>query len=359
MAIDLSALPTAIAKTVKDLEKKYEFETLNLKGGNGYALVGRNRLLNRKVVVKFYYWGGGAHAEPKNLSSLASPHVLRVEDAASIDQDYAYFVTPFCERGDLDDLLEHEKIGIVQAVDYLQQIASGVSFIHGAGYIHRDLKPSNIFCDANSKLVIGDFGSVVKIGDQGYTETNSTHSIIYRTPEEIFTSRAYTQGDVYQLGIILYQLLGGRLSYDLLDWLSSKQRAECDLLDHPDNELYADGVVKNLIQKGRVVDLNSLPAWCPRSLVSIIRTCTKIDRANRFESVSALKAKLSNVRGSLPDWRLEPGPVLYRNKNKLRLIKVGSLYHVEKMAKNSESWRRVHSVQPAPITDIVALAERL
>lgn len=359
MPVDLSPLPATIANAAKNLEKKYEFETLNLKGGNGYVLVGINRLLHRKVVIKFYYWGGGAHAEPQNLSSLASPHVLRVEDAASIDQNDAYFVTPFCERGDLDDILKHERIGVVQAVDYLQQIASGASFIHGAGYIHRDLKPSNIFCDANSKLVIGDFGSVVKIGDQGYTETASTHSLIYRTPEEISTSRAYTQGDVYQLGIILYQLLGGRLSYDLLDWLPSKQRAECDLLGHPDNEIYADGIVRNLIQKGKVVDLNSLPAWCPRSLVSVIRKCTKINRVHRFESVSALKAKLSNVRASLPDWRLEPEPVLHRNKNKLRLIKVGNLYHIEKMARNSTSWRRVHGVKPAPLMDIVALAERL
>ena len=211
MPVYFSALPQNIA-----------FYSINDKGGNGYVLIGRNQIIERKVVVKFYYWGYGAHAEPKILSELASPHVLKVDDAASIDEDYAYFITPYCEQGDLDDLLLKGGIGVRRAIDILLDIASGTSFIHGKGFLHRDLKPSNIFCEHNGKFVIGDFGSVVKKGDHGYTETRSHHSLLYRTLEEIKFGRAYEQSDVYEIGIVFYQLLGGLLSYDEQAWLNPK-----------------------------------------------------------------------------------------------------------------------------------------
>lgn len=359
MTLDLSALPKNIADAAQELCKKYEFSDLICKGANGYVLVGVNKLLERKVAVKFYYWGDGAHPEPQKLSTLASPHVLPVQDAAPIDNDYAYFVTPFCDHGDLDDILSQGNIGVIQAVDHLQHIASGASFIHGAGYIHRDLKPSNIFCQNDGKLVIGDFGSLVKIGEEGYSETGSKHSLIYRTPEEILTQRAYTQGDIYQLGIVFYQLLGGSLSYELQDWLTAKQKETCGALAYPDNEICSDKAVEELIKKGKVIDYSSLPAWCPQSLISVVRKCTKVDIGNRFESVSALKTRLSNIRSSLPDWRLEPSPTLYRPHAKFRLIQVGNSFRVEKFAKSGTSWRKVHQIKPGSISEVIKRAEQL
>jgi len=61
----------------------------------------------QRVAVKFYDWGGDPkfHAEPQHLASLNAENVISVMDAAFVDTDYAYFVTPFYERGDLDDEL--------------------------------------------------------------------------------------------------------------------------------------------------------------------------------------------------------------------------------------------------------------
>lgn len=359
MNVDFSAMPKHMADVAQKLSEKYEFSSLISKGANSYVLIGTNPMIARKVAVKFYYWGDGAHAEPQKLSTLASPHVLEVHDAAAIDSDDAYFVTPFCDDGDLDDLLQKGPIGVLRAVDYLQQIASGASFIHGAGYIHRDLKPSNIFCQSDGKLVIGDFGSVVKIGDNGYAQTISTHSLIYRTPEEITTKRAYTQGDVYQLGIMLYQLLGGSLSYKLEDWLTPKQQNMCQSLPHPENQIFADKAVEDLIKKGRILNLSSLPAWCAPSLASVIRKCTNVDRTKRFQSIAALKAKLNNIRSSLPDWRLEPSPVLYRPHAKFRPVNLGSSFIIEKLAKGGTAWRRVHQIEAGPLSQVIKRAENL
>lgn len=359
MPVEFSTLPENIAATAAELAKKIAFESINEKGGNGYVLVGRNRLIDRKVVVKFYYWGDGAHAEPKLLSELASSHVLKVDDAASIDKDYAYFITPFCEGGDLDDIIQNGGIGVKCAVDILLDIASGASFIHGKDFLHRDLKPSNIFCEKGGRLVIGDFGSVVKKGALGYAETRSRHSLLYRTPEEIRCRRAYEQSDVYQLGIIFYQLLGGPLPYDEQAWLKPKELARRLELPHPDNQIYVSGIIEQRIVGGKLLDLHNLPPWCPPELVSVIRKCCKVDFAARFESVSALMAKLNNLRACLPDWRLEPHPVLHRRHAKFRVVEAKGRCSIEKMVKSGTPWRKVHAAKPSSIEEAIELAQKL
>lgn len=356
MPVNLTTLPPNISKIATKLAKRIDFESINEKGANGYVLVGRNKLLDRKVVVKFYYWGDGVHMEPKLLSMLASPHVLKVDDAASIDSNDAYFIAPFCDAGDLDDVIAAGQIGVKRAVDMLMDVATGASFIHAKGYIHRDLKPSNIFCDDAGKLLIGDFGSVVKKGDNGYAQTASRHSLLYRTPEEIQSARAYPQGDVYQLGIVLYQILGGHLPYEEPAWLNAKELGVYATLSEPNNQIYATGVIEQKIVKGKLLDFSSIPAWCPTELVSLIRKCCKVSITDRLDSPSTLIAKLHNLRASLADWRFEPDPVLYRGKAKIRIVEVEGKYTLEKMAGAGSAWRKVRSVKPCSLSQAVARA---
>lgn len=360
MSIDLTGLPGNMAATAAELAKKIDFESINHKGASGYVLIGCNRQLHRKVVVKFYYWGDGAHAEPKLLSDLASPNVLEVHDAAAVDDDDAYFITPFCDHGDLDDVIAANRIGVRGAVDMLLDVASGASFIHGKGFVHRDLKPSNVFRRADGSLVIGDFGSVVKKGDDGYAETKSRHSLLYRTPEEVETGRAYEQSDIYQLGILLYQLLGGSLPYDLMKWLNAKEQAEYAKLSYPENEIYADETFESrIISRGKLLDFDSLPAWCPADLRTVIRKCCRVDYTKRFESASALIAKVNNIRASLPDWRCEPEPVLYRTRAKFRVVSSPESYSIEKMVAAGTEWRKVHAAKPSTLQEAIQAAEAL
>lgn len=360
MAVDLNTLPANMAAAATDLSKKIQFETANDKGANGYILIGRNLQLQRKVVVKFYFWGDGAHAEPKLLADLASPNVLEVHDAAAIDEHDAYFITPFCDHGDLDDVIAKGGIGIREAVDMLLQVASGASFIHGKGYIHRDLKPSNVFRRGDGSLVIGDFGSVVKMGNGGYAETKSRHSLLYRSPEEVATGRSYEQSDIYQLGILLYQLLGGRLPYQMMDWLNAKEKAGYAKLSHPDNEIYAIKAFEDrIISKGKLLNLDSLPPWCPTALRNVIRNCCKIDRTKRYESVSALITKLNNLRASLPDWRCEHEVVLHRPRAKFRIVGSPGSLAIEKMVSSGTSWRKVRAAKPSTMREAVEVAEGL
>ena len=357
MPIDKSVLTPSVRAVVDQLESKIDFDSINIKGGNGFVLMGKNKILNRNLVVKFYYWGDGAHAEPKMLSDLAHDHVLKVDDAAPINAEDAYFITPFCESGDLDDVMSAGRLNVKRAVDIMLDIASGVSFIHGKGYIHRDLKLSNIFCDGDGRFVIGDFGSVVKVGEGGYAQTGSRHSLLYRTPEEADSGRAYQRGDIYQLGLVLYQLLGGYLPYDETDWLSPKEKVE--YLKHvaPDNQIYASSIIENKIKRGKLIELRSLPPWCPVELISVIRKCCKVNREDRFETVAALIAKLNNLRTSLPDWRFEPEPVLYRAKAKYRIIKGPGGYSIEKMVNGAFAWRRERALKPTSLPEAIRMAQ--
>jgi len=123
-------------------------------------------------------------------------------------------MTPFCAAGDLDEVMTGRKFGPVEAVDVLCQLAGGASFLHGSGYLHRDLKPSNVFAVEADRYVIGDFGSVVPLNAQGYAQSLTQHSLLYRPPEVVTTRRSYRESDIYQLGVILFQLLGGQLPYE-------------------------------------------------------------------------------------------------------------------------------------------------
>lgn len=294
--------------------------------------------------------------EPRLLETLASPHVLKVDDAAAIDKDDAYFIAPFCDDGDLDDVIAAGQAGIKRAVDMIIDVATGASAIHAAGYIHRDLKPSNIFCTDKGRLVIGDFGSVVAKGKDGYAQTATRHSLVYRTPEEITTGKAYPQGDVYQLGIVLYQLLGGRLPYLERDWLTPKEAEAYEKLTFPDNQLYATKIIEQKIVKGKLLDYASLPAWCPAELISVIKKCCKVSLAQRIDTPSTLISKLHNVRSALPDWRFDPSPVLHKDHCKIRLVECEGQFTLEKMGKTGSAWRKVRTLKPCSASKAVAAA---
>ncbi len=359
MSFDLSVFPEPLATTIKELSKKIEFKSANEKGAGWPVLIGVNRQIGRKVAVKFYDWSEQYRVEPKILCDLASPNILEVDDAAAIDNEHAYFVTPFCERGDLDNIIQMNATGVRSALDLILDVASGVNFIHAKGFIHRDLKPSNIFCENDGRLVIGDFGSIVKKGIHGYAQTLSRHTLIYRTPEEIVNGRAYEQGDIYQLGIVLYQILGGYFPYDQKSWLTAKQIAESHKLGHPDNQIYASRIIEEKILRGKLLKFSSLPAWCPRQLVSVIRKCCKVNFSDRFQNVSAVMAQLNNIRSSLPDWRLEPHPVLYRPNLKYKLIESHGNYRIEKLVKSGTNWRKVHLIKCSTIEDVIKAVEAL
>ena len=94
MALDFAAieLDDSIRMVLARLSEHIDFDKFDEKGANGYTFFGTNSFLNRRIVVKFYYWGGDREnfAEPAHLSQLKNSAILEVYDAAPVDSDWAY-----------------------------------------------------------------------------------------------------------------------------------------------------------------------------------------------------------------------------------------------------------------------------
>lgn len=355
MSFDLSILKGDVLKKAIELSKDIEFRAIAEKGANGYVLFGHNRVLKRDVAVKFYYWGSGDHAEPALLARLDSEYILKVYHAESINEDDAYFMTPYCAEGDLLKVISAKTVGNIESIDIACQVAAGASFLHANGYLHRDLKPENIFCISPTKFVIGDFGSVVPQNESGSAKSQTRHSLIYRTPEEITEKKYFKQGDVYQIGILLYQLLGGCLPYNERDWLRKAEQSAYDKLQGYDAQKFATEVIEKRIVKGNIIDIKSLPPWVCKPLRTMIRKCCAADIAARYERVSDLSSALNNLRARVPDWRVDEHPTLWREQRQIRIVTVKGALTIEKRV--GTNWRRERALFPVNIAEAVAMAE--
>lgn len=348
MTVSPDDIPEEFRGKFKELCQEIDFRKKFSKGANGTTIYGVNKLLDRPVVVKFYYYGDGAHVEPAILAKLESQNTLKVDMAGTIDAEYAYFITRYCQNGDLDDLLGGGQTPIRKAVEVIKQIACGVSYLHGQGYVHRDLKPSNIFQNADGSFVIGDFGSVVRIQDTGCANALTKHSIVYRPPEDFDSRNFYfRQGDVYQIGICLYQVLGGYFPHQVENWLTEKEMKKLEGLDEFDRHIFENFAIEKRIKKGKIRDMKTLPHCVPNKLRRIIRKATHIDKDKRYHTVSDFLVELNNADAHIVDWRLEDGVwTAHGHPKSYRFLNTKNGIVVEKR-KFGGNWRKEHHLTPS------------
>jgi serine/threonine protein kinase len=346
LSIDIPKLPKAIRDSIMELSKDITFEKFPSKGANGYVFLGKNNVSGQPVAIKYYYWGGDKkyHAEPKQLAEINSKYVIKILHAGTIADGYAIFMTPFFSLGDMDDLLSRGLPGDIRAIQLVSNALEGLSHLHVHEYIHRDLKPQNILIGDSGEAVIGDFGSVKKLGPGGSGIPGSGHSLLY-TPPESFDGGLYTKsGDIYQVGILLYQLLGGFLPYDGLKWLNKKELAEHDRIeDSVDRSIYVDSVLKSRIKQSAIVNLQTLPSWVCVPLRRIINAACNLDASRRFGSASDFLSKLHSIKSHVLDWQVKDGMPTLHSKTSFRLVPddESQQYTVEK--KVSAGWRHANA----------------
>ena len=354
--IDGVNAPKEIINQLKLLSRDIKFEREVTKGGNGYLFFGENRILSRKVAVKFYYWGGEEkyHAEPSTLANINSPHVLNVQNAGLIDGEWAYFVTPYCKNGDMDDVIEKTDIGNIKAVNLTCELLMGVGILHEKRYLHRDLKPANIYVGESNQAIIGDFGSIKLIPKSLDYIPASSHAILYRPPESITTNSYGFKGDIYQTGIVLYQLLGGHLPYDEISWLSKLERKHYNELNtDADQSIFADQCIMSKIKKGKILNLNSLPPWVPDSLKRVIRKATHISPSKRFPTASSFHVQLNNLKPKIQDWIIEDGIPTLHSTTSYRVYIIDDSVIIKKR-RGSGEWRKDNNFSAQNINEAVA-----
>jgi eukaryotic-like serine/threonine-protein kinase len=294
----------AFLPIIEQLSARIEFtEEIVGKGANGIVLRGRNRILDREVVVKIYYWHKGIYVEPKRLAKFDHPNILKVYDAEPIDDNHAFYTTEFCENGDLDDLITSEALSVHKALDLVRQVALGVSELHAVSLVHRDLKPQNIYLDKAGAPRIGDFGSVIDMGPDDFKKSHTNHSLLYRPPEA-FDQLYCRQSDIYQLGLLCFQLLGGNFSYDPLAYLNgADQKAYEKCADEWERSAFVDSVISKKANKQKLIDLDALPIWTQHSRIRrLIKKATSPQVGGRHASVSEFLVDLSSTLAGCPNW---------------------------------------------------------
>lgn len=357
--IETISVPNAIKESVRELSKDITFHKVSPKGANGYIFFGKHNILNQQMAVKYYYWGGDKkhHAEPRQLAEINSKYVVKIHYAGTIDDDYAFFTTPFYPEGDLDDLLSKGMPGNIGALQLTTNILDGLSSLHSQRLIHRDLKPQNILVSQHGEAVIGDFGSVKKL-DADAGVPGSGHSLLY-TPPESFDGGLYSKaGDIYQVGIVLYQLLGGYLPYNELPWLNTKETVEYNkIADLTDRTIFVDKILKKRIQRGRILNLNSLPPWVCTALRKIITKACHPQPSNRFLQTSDFMSKLHSIKSLIFDWQIIDGVPTLLGKQSYRIINyMREQYYVEK--KKLSGWRKANTFGIQSLEEQVSLIEK-
>ena len=133
----------------------------------------------------------------------------------------AYLVMPYLSGGSLRDLLAHRgSISLSETATYLDQVSSALAYAHAHRVIHRDIKPNNLLIHNDGRLVLADFGIARIMQDTGKTidSTLTSPSIFIGTPN--YMAPEMVQGgpidhrvDIYELGIVLFHMLSGRVPF--------------------------------------------------------------------------------------------------------------------------------------------------
>jgi serine/threonine protein kinase/tetratricopeptide (TPR) repeat protein len=217
---------------------------------------------------------------------IAQKNVCRMYDL-NREQNSYYITMEYVSGGDLKKLIRRVgQLPIGKAISLAKQICDGLEEAHSLGIIHRDLKPNNIMIDDNGNARIMDFGIARTVKEKGITGSGvMIGTPEYMSPEQVEAKEIDQRSDIYSLGIILYEMLTGRLPFEA---------------DTP----FAIGIKhKSEIPK----DPKEFNPQISDDLSGIILKCLEKGKESRYQSASDVRAELEKIEQGLPTTeRIEP-----------------------------------------------------
>ena len=194
------------------------------------------------------------------------------------DRSRPYMVMEYIDGETLRALLSREKrLPVDKVVDFGGQLAAAMAHAHEQGVVHRDLKPENVLVNREGKLVVTDFGVAFMAGARRLTWrwfSTALGTPDYMSPEQIQGKRGDARSDVYAIGVMLYEMLAGRVPWE------------------GDNAL---SVMSQHIS-APVPPLHEINRDVPPPIEGIIRKCLRKNPDERYEDATALQSDLANWR---------------------------------------------------------------
>jgi serine/threonine-protein kinase len=147
--------------------------------------------------------------------------------------DQPYMVLEYVEGESLRSYLRlQHRLTVDQAVGIASQLAETLEYVHAHGVVHRDLKPENILIQPDGNVKLMDFGIALRLASRRLTFSHLTNAVgtpDYMAPEQVRGERGDERTDVYALGVLLFELLTGRVPYPADDHLEAmKQKVETE-----------------------------------------------------------------------------------------------------------------------------------
>jgi serine/threonine protein kinase len=203
---------------------QYELDQLVGRGGMADVYTAFDTRFDRTVAVKVFKREEEDllrrfTREARLMASLRNPHLVPIYDTGKSlvnNVPYYYIVMPYMQGGTLRARIRNAPMQLQDACGTLQDIADALDYIHTKGIIHRDIKSSNVLLDADGHSYLSDFG-IARLTEES-TQMTSTGNVLgtvdYIAPE-LFEAdgKASTLSDLYSLGVLLYEMVTGRLPF--------------------------------------------------------------------------------------------------------------------------------------------------
>jgi serine/threonine protein kinase len=229
------------------------------------------------------------------------------------------------------------------AVNAAIGILHGLAQLHQALLVHRDIKPANVLISQRYGRIwpkITDFGSVARLANPRASVTASRHSALYVPSEGWATPSRYdVRSDLYQVGLVLFEMVHGALPYNGDAYLDREAKKELSALekasgrgvDDCDRQKVVDRALARATYGKGVVSFGRKQPYVPNSLARIINKAVSPDPVDRYQMPSEMIGDLEAL--SLPDWRLAPCGEQYAANEWL-----GWNWSIGKDPQGSEKW---------------------
>ena len=223
----------------------YEIDSLLGRGGMGAVYLARRadgqyektvaiKIVDLPLATEAFY--DRFRQERQILAGLDHPHIARLLDGGVSDDGILFLVMEYVEGVRIDEYCRSHNLTLEEKLRLFIAVCGAVQFAHRNLVIHRDIKPDNVLVSEDGTPHLLDFGTAKLIARDGSVETRGltregflSFTPEYASPEQVLGRPIGTTSDVYSLGVLLYQMLTGRLPYELSDFSAEEMiRIVCE-----------------------------------------------------------------------------------------------------------------------------------